>query len=94
MGELIGRWTKITQLIGRAIAENGGTSSHVTAVEITIPALTFDMLEREFAREGRLASLGDPQTAPRRRALLNGVTLLRGATNGQVRRRAHEWSGV
>lgn len=53
--ETFDRAIKIAKSIGKLISENGGTSGHVSAAAVRLPASTFDQLLSESSAIGYAA---------------------------------------
>jgi hypothetical protein len=72
------RAVRIAKSIAKMVEENGGSSAHVSACSVKIPAIAFDQLLQEL--------IGDKSHELR----LLGVLFERGEENAAIRKRVQE----
>ena len=73
------RAKKIADDVGRLIAENGGTSHHIAACSVTLPAHYFDEVWQAAHQPGGVPAVAVDCFS------LHGVTFVRGMSEAEVR---------
>ena len=86
-GDTYNAANRIALLIGRTIMNDGGTSHHVSATEVTLPSSTFDKVVAGAGE--RLALVRERQRGDATNTFrLSGVLFKRGDDEQTIRRRA------